>query len=139
MTDISAFFDRFGWAYTMPEANLWQSAFFTENEEEFDLYVMVVDDWVHFAVTPFLPPIPSEQAARIHRAVLKLNQQMKLVRFALDDDGDLSLIADSPAAQLTDAFFVQIMEAFVNYADQLASELRRLTFDAAYVSPLLRN
>lgn len=138
MTDISDFFDRLGWTYTAPEAGLWQSSFFTESEEEFDLYVMVVEDWVHFAVTPLLPPVPEAQAARIHRTILKLNQQMKLVRFALDDDGDVSLIADAGAAQLTDAFFAQIVEAFVYYADQLAAELRRMALDAAYASPLIR-
>ncbi len=138
MTDISALFDHFGWAYTTPESDLWQSAFFTESEEEFDLYVMVVEDWVHFAVTPFLPPIPEKQAARIHRTVLRLNQQMRFLRFALDDDGDLSLIADAPAAQLTGDLFAQIMEAFVYYADQLAGELRRMAFDDAYASSLIR-
>jgi hypothetical protein len=99
---------------------------------------MVVEDWVHFAVTPLLPPIPEAQTERIHRAVLKLNQQMKLVRFALDEDGDLSLIADAPVAQLTDAFFAQIVESFVYFTDQLAAELRRMAFDGAYASPLIR-
>lgn len=138
MSDIGVFFHRFGWAYTAPEPNLWHSTFFTESEEEFDLYVMVVEDWAHFAVTPFLPPASAAQQARIHSALLRLNQQMRLVRFALDGDGDVSLIADAPLHRLNDAYFAQIMEAFVYYADRLAGELRRMLFDAHYASPLIR-
>jgi hypothetical protein len=138
MTDIAAYFDRYGWTYETPDANLWQSTFFTESEEEFDLYVMLVEDWVHFAVTPFLPPIPDAQASRVHTVMLKLNQKMRIVRFALDGDGDASLIADAPAPQLNDAYFAQIVEAFVYYADRLAGELRRMAVDDAYASPLIQ-
>jgi len=131
MLDIAAFFDRYGWAYEMPDVNLWRSVFFTESEEEFDLYVMVVEDWVHFAVTPFLPPIPEAQAARVHTDMLKLNQQMRIVRFALDADNDAALIADVPAQHLSEIYFAQIVEAFVYYAERLSAELRRLAMDGA--------
>lgn len=138
MLDIAACFDHYGWSYTTPEANLWQSSFYTENEEEFDLYVMVVEDWVHFAVTPLLPTIEAAAAPRLHRLLLKLNQQMRLVRFALDGDGDPTLIADAPVARLTHAVFAQIVEAIVAYVGLLASELRRLAADPSYHSPLVQ-
>jgi hypothetical protein len=85
-----------------------------------------------------LPSAPAAQQARIHSALLRLNQQMRLVRFALDGDGDVSLIADAPLHRLNDAYFAQIVEAFVYYADRLAGELRRMLFDAHYASPLIR-
>lgn len=138
MIDIAAYFDRYGWVCTAPEADLWMSAFFTESEEEFDLYVMVVEDWVHFAVTPFLPAIPEAQRQRLYASMLKLNQQMRMLRFALDGDGDVSLIADVPARHLNDAYFGRILEAFVYYADRLAAELRRMSTDPAYFSPLVQ-
>ena len=138
MPDIAALFDRTGWVCTQPEANLWQSSFFTENEEEFDLYVMVVEDWVHFAVTPFLPPLPSAQAPRLHAPLLKLNQQLRLVHFALDGDGDVTLVADVAAQWLDLAVFAQILEAAVFYTDRLAGELWRMAADPAYFSPLVQ-
>ncbi|MFZ1770946.1 MAG: YbjN domain-containing protein [Caldilinea sp.] len=138
MPDIATLFDRCGWTYGMPEANLWQSTFFTENEEEFDLYVMMVEDWVHFAVTPFMPPIPVAQAPRLHAALLKLNQQMHSVRFALDSDGDVTLIADAAAQHLSAATFTQILEAIVFYTDRLATELWRMADDPTYFSPLVQ-
>lgn len=139
MIDIPALFDRYGWAYETPDVNLWRSTFFTENEEEFDFYVMIVEDWVHFTVTPFLPPIPAAQAARLNTAMLKLNQQMRIVRFALDTDDDAALVADAPVQQLNETYFAQIVEAFVYYADRLSGELRRLANDAAYASPLIQD
>ncbi len=138
MSDIAALFDRAGWVCTQPEAALWQSSFFTESEEEFDLYVMVVEDWVHFAVTPFLPPLPSAQAPRLHAALLKLNQQMRLVRFALDGDGDVTLLADAAGQRLDAALFAEILDAFVFYTDRLAGELWRMAADPAYFSPLVQ-
>jgi len=137
MLDIARHFDHHGWSYESPEPGLWRSTFFTESEEEFDLYVMVVDDWVHFAVTPFLPPVAPDAAAHLHTALLQLNQQMRIARFALDGDGDVSLLADAPADQLGDAHFSRIVETLVAYADQLAGELRRMAADAGYHSPLL--
>jgi hypothetical protein len=138
MLDISNLFDRAGWACTTPEVGLWQSSFFTEREEEYDLYVMVVEDWVHFAVTPFLPPTPIAQAPRIHAALLKLNQQMRSVRFALDGDGDVTLLADIAARQLDSIAFIEILDAFVFYTDQLAGELWRMAADSTYFSPLVQ-
>jgi hypothetical protein len=138
MPDIAAFFDRCGWAYAMPEANLWHSTFFTENEEEFDLYVMVVEDWVHFAVTPFIPPIPAAQTPRLYAALLKLNQQLHSVRFALDGDNDVTLIADAAAQSLDAATFTHTLEAIVFYTDRLATELWRMADEPTYFSPLVQ-
>lgn len=138
MLDINNLFNCAGWACTTPEVGLWQSSFFTEREEEYDLYVMVVDDWVHFAVTPFLPPIPVTQAPRIHAALLKLNQQMRSVRFALDGDGDVTLLADTAARQLDSTAFTEILDAFVFYTDQVAGELWRMATDPTYFSPLVQ-
>ncbi len=98
---------------------------------------MVVDDWVHFAVTPFLPPMEPDAAARLYPVLLQFNQQMRTARFALDSDGDVSLLADAPADQLSDAHFGRIVATLVAYADQLAGELRRLVADAGYHSPLM--
>ncbi len=139
MSDIPTLFDRYGWAYETVDVNLWCSTFFTENEEEFDLYVLEFEDWVHFAVTPFLPPVPAAQAARLHTAMLRLNQQLCAVRFALDADGDVSLIADAPASQLTEALFATIVEAIVFYTERLSGELRRLANEPAYASPLIQD
>jgi hypothetical protein len=138
MPDIGKLFDRAGWACTMVEAGLWQSSFFTDREEEYDLYVMVVDDWVHFAVTPLLPPLPDAQAPRLHAALLTLNQQMRRAHFALDGEGDVTLIADIAARQLDDVAFAEILDALVFYTGHLAEELWRIATDPTYHSPFVR-
>lgn len=139
MLDIGNLFDRVGWSYTAPEAGLWQSSFFTEREEEYDLYVMVVEDWVHFAVTPFLPPLPSAQTGHIYAVLLKLNQQMRGARFALDGDGDVTLIADMALRHLDAAAFVEMLETLTFYTERLAEELWRMATNPGYQSPLMQN
>lgn len=139
MLDIGYLFERAGWAYTTPEAGLWQSTFFTEREEEYDLYVMVVEDWVHFAVTPFLPALPVAQADRIYTALLKLNQQMRHARFALDGDGDVTLIADMPLRHVDAATFAEVLDMLVFYTDRLAEELWRIATNPTYQSPLVQS
>lgn len=138
MADIDKLFERAGWVCTMVEAGLWQSSFFTDSEEEYDLYVMEVDDWVHFAVTPLLPPFPSAQAPRLHAALLTLNQQMRNVHFALDGEGDVTLVADMARRQLDDAAFGEILDALVFYTERLAGELWRIATDPVYHSPLVQ-
>lgn len=138
MSDIGKLFERAGWVCTMPETGLWQSSFFTDREEEYDLYVMEVDDWVHFAVTPLLPPLPNSQAPRLHAALLTLNQQMRNAHFALDSEGDVTLVADIAQRQLDDAAFSAILDALVFYTERLTGELWRIATDPTYHSPLIK-
>lgn len=138
MLDIGKLFERAGWTCTMPDAGLWQSSFFSEREEEYDLYVMVVDDWVHFAVTPLLPPLPVTQTPRLYAALLRLNQQLRSAHFALDSEGDVTLIANMAARQLDDSAFAEILDALVFYTERLARELWRMATDPTHNSPLVQ-
>lgn len=136
MTDIPAFLTRYGWSYEELEPGLWRTSFATENDEEFDLYLFTAEDWVHFAVSPFLPPLAEPDRPRLHAALLRINQNLHLARFALDEDGDVNLLADVPAQRLTFNAFAQVLELLVFYADRLAGELRRLATQPGYHSPL---
>ncbi len=138
MLEIGKLFERAGWSCTMPDTGLWQSSFFTDHEEEYDLYVMVVDDWVHFAVTPLLPPLPVAQTPRLYAALLRLNQQLRGAHFALDSEGDVTLIADMAARQLDERAFAEILDALVFYTERLAGELWRMATDPTYHSPLVQ-
>ena len=136
MTDIGTLFERLGWAYEELEPGMWRSAFSTEQEEDFDLYVLVAEDWVYFAVSPFLPPQASVDSARLQRSLLRLNQELHLARFALDSQGDVNLVADVPARLLHFPYFQQIVDMLVFYTGRLAGELRRVAADPEYHSPL---
>ncbi len=136
---IPTLFDRYEWSYQQVDDGIWRTTFATEREEDFDLYVAHSDDWIHFAVSPFTPPPRQECTAQLYRALLQLNQQMRLVRFAMDADGDVNLLADLPAARLDYATFATVMDTLVHYTERLGYEMARTASEPGYRSPLVQN
>jgi hypothetical protein len=127
---VASYFDRYEWAAEPVEANVWLSRFATDEGEEFDLYVLLADDWLHMAVSPFLPRVAATQAAELHTKLLQLNQQMKLVRFGLDDDGDVNLLVDLPVPGLSYALFAQAMNALIYYTNLFGTTLTTNSIEA---------
>jgi len=130
--DIPALFDRYEWGFETVEAGIWRSTFADEQDEEFDLYVAEGEEWLHFAVTP-LTPFP-EPACRdkLTSLLLSLNQSVRLVRFATDSDGDVSLLADLPLAGLSFSLFAATMDALIHYTRELAAPLARTATDPRF-------
>jgi hypothetical protein len=135
--DIGRLFERYGWAVEQVDDTTWRSNFVTASAEEFDLYVMVGEEWVHFAVSPFLPPALPECRTRVQETLLRLNQQMRLVYFGIDDDGDVNLLAELPQAGFSFRQFALALDAMALYTERLAYELARLATEPGYHSPLL--
>jgi hypothetical protein len=134
---IGEFFEQYEWVAEEIEAGVWRSTFTTESEDNFDLYVMLGEEWVHFAVSPLAHIGDVEHRLRLYGALLRLNQQMRLVRLGLDDQGDLNLVADAPLERLDFGDFALILDLMVEYASVLAYEVTRSVGDANYYSPLL--
>ena len=134
---VAEFFEQYEWAAEEIEPGIWRSVFSTETEEDFDLYVMVGEEWIHFAVSPLVHIGKAEDHARLTSALLRLNQRMRLVRLGLDDEGDLNLVADSPRERFEFGDFALILDLLTEYAAALAREVRRSVADDDYFSPLL--
>ncbi len=127
--DIPALFDRYEWGFETVEDDIWRSTFADEQDEEFDLYVAAGEEYLHFAVTPLTPPPTPECRERLTSLLLNLNRSMRLVRFATDSDGDVSLLADLPLAALSFTLFAATMEALIHYTRELAAPLSRTATD----------
>lgn len=135
--DLERMFIRYGWVAEQADTGIWLSVFTIENEEEFDLFVMASEEWIHFAVSPFLPKIPAESRHIVLETVLRLNQQMRLVYFAIDDDGDINLLAELPRPGFSFRQFKLTVDRLALYTERLAPELARLAREPDYRSPLL--
>lgn len=135
--DLLALFSAIGWEAEEPESGICRAVFATEREEDYDLYVMVGEEWVHFAVSPLVRPAPGVDGARLADVALRLNQQMRLVRLALDDAGDLNLLADVPVSDCDEVTFALVVDLLVQYTDALAYELRRIAHEPGYHSAKL--
>lgn len=134
---VGEFFEQYEWAAEELEPDVWRSTFTTESEEEFDLYVMVGDEWIHFAVSPLARLGRAEDKPRLVAALLRLNQRMKMVRLGLDDEGDLNLVADAPRSRFEFGDFALLLDLLAEYASGLAYEVQRSVDNEDYFSPLL--
>mgnify|MGYP000920239474 FL=1 len=136
MVNLAAWFKRYAWGTSEVEAGVYRATFAIETDEEFDLFVFVEDDWVHFAVSPLLTAARDAGLDALQPVLLKLNQSMTAARFALDSDGDINLLADLPVAGATYAAFAQLLDLLTDYAGRLVGELRRAGANPGYQSPL---
>jgi hypothetical protein len=134
---ILAYFEQYEWAAEELEPGVWRSTFSSENDEEFDLYVMVAEEWIHFAVSPFVALGDGLTRPHLLSALLRLNQRMRLVRLGVDDQGDLNLVADVPLARFSFGDFALIVDLLVEYAGALHREIARSVANENYFSPLL--
>jgi hypothetical protein len=125
--EIERYFEQYEVATELLEPVTWRATFANESDAEFDLYVMVGEEWVHFAISPFISrPAAPEQAAKLWEQLLRLNQEVRLARFGLDDDGDVNLLAELPRRHFGYAEFALVLDELTHYANRLAPELERL-------------
>lgn len=136
MINLATWFKRYEWSYVEVEAGVFRATFAIENDEEFDLFVFVEDDWVHLAVSPLLTAVSVAAPGAFLPILLRLNQRLTAARFALDSDGDVNLLADLPVAGATYAAFAQILDLLTDYVSRLIGELRRAAGNPDYQSPL---
>ena len=134
---IGDFFERYEWATAELEPGIWRSSFATARDDEFDLYVMVGEEWVHFAVSPLVHGGDPAAQPRFYASLLRLNQQMRLAHFGVDDDGDVNLLAELPRTSFGYDSFARVVELLTNYTETLAHELQRTAHEPNYYSPLL--
>jgi hypothetical protein len=135
--NLAAYFRRYAWAAEEVEPGLWRTTFFTDREVEFDLYVMLSEDWVHFAVSPFTPRPDPDCHTRLHAGLLRLNQQIQLAYFALDDEGDVNLLATLPRPGFAFRQFATALDTLAGYTEHLAQDVGRLATEVNFFSPLI--
>jgi len=65
----------------------------------------------------------------VYRRVLRKNLDLRSWRFAVDDDGDLHLLADLPAAEVSAARLDDLLGQLVTCVDETFESAVRLGFD----------
>lgn len=126
MSNLAAYFEEAGWPAEQIEPDVWRCAFADEAGATYTLYALAAGEWVHLAVSPLLRVSWEAGGERLLPALLRLNQEVRLARLALDEDGDINLLADLPTAHVSARFFAETLELLAFYTDRLAPELRGL-------------
>ena len=126
MPPLDAYFHHAGWTAEEIEPGVWRAAFAGQAGATYNVYVLAADEWIHFAVSPLVTVDWTQNHERLPTVLLHLNQDLRLVRLALDADGDVNLLADLPASHTSAALFAETLELLASYADHLAFDLWRL-------------
>lgn len=131
---LRTFLEQYGWQYEQPGEGLIVTGF-RGRTGVFRLFVQVTEGWVIVAIAPFVPQPEPECAGRLHRALLRLNYEMNLVKVGLDADEDVVLMAELPAEDLRYEDMARALDAITFSADSLYLPLANLATDPNYIFP----
>jgi hypothetical protein len=126
---VEEFLRRDGWHFErVADGNVptWRSGFRGE-VAPFRFYVRLTENWVFFIISPFvLPPKSKSAAAELYRRLLRLNQDMTLAKFALDNDEDIVLTVEFPTESIDYSEFKDALDVLSYYADRHYLEVLNL-------------
>jgi hypothetical protein len=115
-----------GWPCERADEQTLRSGF-KGDKSEFPFYVRLSENWIFFTIVPFVAtPKGERQALSLYRHLLKLNRDMNLAKFALDDDGDVALSVELPTENLDDSEFKDALDALCFYADRHYLDVSKL-------------
>lgn len=116
-----------GWPCDQISDDTWRSHF-RGRHASFPFFVRLdPSGYVHFAIVPFVrTPEEPERAGRLYQRLLELNQKLLMAKFSIDDDFDVVLSVEYPAAEMDRSEFDDALDVLSYYADQHYAELRDL-------------
>jgi hypothetical protein len=131
---LGGFFEQYGWEYEGHEGQLLVTGF-RGKSGIFRIFVQVADDWVFFAVAPFIPRPSPECRNRLLRFLMRLNYEMSLAKISVDDEGDIVLSVEIWARDLRFEGFAEALDVLSFYADEYHLLLTNLAADPTYALP----
>ena len=131
---IAGYFKQLDWPFQQRDDHNWSTGFKGDNYE-FNFYVRTTDDWL-YVYAPFPVKINAAATANLYEHLLRLNYNMNMAKFMLDDDSDIGLTVEIPNGDLQVGEFEDALRAVCIYMDRNYVELVRLATDPKAVSSL---
>lgn len=115
-----------GWPVDVLSGVTLQSRF-RGKERIFPMLVHVEGEFVTFAVMPYAhAPDDPDDADELLRQLLRLNRQMNLAKFSIDEDNDVVLSVEYRLADLDPSEVRDAVDVVSFYADKYHGEVGRL-------------
>ena len=126
LDDVQACLEHDGWPVE-PLSDSSLRSRFRRGEHAFPLLVHVEDEHVTFAIIPFarLPEEPDDAGPLVVR-LLRLNREINMAKFSVDDEGDVVLSVEYRLASLDPSEVRDAVDVLSFYADKHAAEIGRL-------------
>ncbi|HEY7956093.1 MAG: YbjN domain-containing protein [Polyangia bacterium] len=107
-----------GWPFERVDDHTWRSGF-RGDVNSFRFFVRLTDNWIFFTIVPFVvAPKHESQALQLYRHLLRLNREINMAKFAIDDDADVVLTVELPTENLDESEFKDALDALSYYADR---------------------
>ena len=120
MNTVKAWLQTFGWEYlTLDETTL---RIFRTPQDEVDFFLRNTSNWILLKIVPAIHP----EAARpfdLTRRLLAVNRDIRLAKFALEEDGEVALAAELPTESLDPPELRDAIERMRRYVDHYQSYL----------------
>ena len=121
--DIPGFFEVYGWKYERREPTVYRTGF-VGDFGSWDIWLRATESWVFFTINPYITrPGGDRHSTAVLRAVLQANNDLNLAKFAVDEDGDISLSVELPAEGFVYSHFSDALTALAHYADEYQGRL----------------
>lgn len=115
---VEEFLSKDGWPFERVDNHTWRSGF-RGDVNSFRFFVRLTDNWIFFTIVPFVVGPKLEAAElRMYRHLLKLNREINMAKFAIDDDADVVLTVELPTESLNESEFKDALDALSYYADR---------------------
>ncbi len=124
-----------GWPVEQLEPDLWQTGFNGEHTSAF-IYLRRVEGWLFCILQPYVPAPDPACRGQVLEALMRRNYHFPLVKFCLDEDGEVLLSAELPARGLTEEAIQTALAALALIADREYPVLERLTREPGAPDPL---
>lgn len=134
LTTIEGFLQEYGWEYEVQDAVL--ATGFKGKTNTFRLFIQPSEVWVLLAIVPFTPQPAPECTARFFQQLARVNYELNLAKLSADADGDVALLSELPAPDLTFKQFALALDGLCYYADTYYLPLLNLAQDRTYVWPM---
>ncbi len=123
---IEGYLRELGWPIIELGAGTWRSSFRGKGSS-FPLVIQVEEGWCKLMVLPIVRlPADTEKAEKLYDRLLKLNGELLLARFSLDEDGDVILSVEFPAVDLDPSEMRDSLDVLSFYAEKHQGELRQM-------------
>jgi Putative bacterial sensory transduction regulator len=123
---VEGHLQKLGWPVISLSPGTWRSSF-RSNTGVFPLVIQVDDGWCKLLVLPIVRlPGDVEKAEKLYLRLLKLNGELLLARFSLDEDGDVILSVELPLSDLDASEIKDSLDVLSVYAERFQGELRQL-------------
>ena len=133
---LEQLFDEYEMPYTRAEDDTLWYAEIAVGGEPFEFFVNLDQEggWVYFTVNPFVPTPDPDCLENLSCHLIRLNYDVTMAKFVIDDEGDVALTVELPAEDLTYAHFAAAVTALSNAADENYDEVLNLSRDATAIS-----